>query len=162
MKFNLLQGFYPTFCRLSQEFHLINNISHQLFLATLPYSTTRGIVLALRAVHSPIPCLTGQKGISSLCSDIPSALAGRALAQDCSFFRKRKENCFFARLQPGDCARPAGCAFPYALAGRALAQDCSFSPSGEACCFMLPLKQAWRGIKTTTACRNAASCYPVR
>ena len=55
MKFNLLQGFYPTFCRLSQEFHLINNISHQLFLATLPYSTTRGIVLALRAVHSPLP-----------------------------------------------------------------------------------------------------------
>ena len=94
MKFNLLQGFYPTFCRLSQEFHLINNISHQLFLATLPYSTTRGIVLALRAVYSPIPCLTGQKGISSLCSDIPIALAGRALAQDSSLFRKRKENCF--------------------------------------------------------------------
>ena len=94
MKFNLLQGFYPTFCRLSQEFHLINNISHQLFLATLPYSTTRGIVLALRAVYSPIPCLTGQKGISSLCSDIPIALAGRALAQDSSIFRKRKENCF--------------------------------------------------------------------
>ena len=138
MKFNLLQGFYPTFCRLSQEFHLINNISHQLFLATLPYSTTRGIVLALRAVYSPIPCLTGQKGISSLCSDIPIALAGRALAQDSSLFRKRKENCFFARLQPGDCARPAGCAFPVALAGRALAQDNSLFRKRKENCFFAP------------------------
>ena len=75
----------------------------------------------------------------------------------------------------GDCARPAGCAFPYALAGRgpkgisslcsdipnalagrALAQDCSFSPSGEACCFMLPLKQAWRGITGIVLALRAA------
>ena len=79
------------------------------------------------------------RGISSLCSDIPYALAGRALAQDSSLFRKRKENCFFARLQPGDCARPAGCAFPNALAGRALAQDSSLFRKRKENCFFAPL-----------------------
>ena len=43
---------------------------------------------------------------------------------------------FFARLQPGDCARPAGCAFPYALAGRALAQDSSLFRKRKENCFL--------------------------
>ena len=124
MKFNLLQGFYPTFCRLSQKLHLINNISHQLFLATLPYSTTRGIVLALRAVHSPIPCLTGQKGISSLCSDIPSALPGGPLHRTAASSASGKKTVFLplslqakldgrsARLKRRGLCAPCGLCIP--------------------------------------------------